>query len=75
MNLNNSTPHTQEVIRILRQLQHVEQPQLENLILATPTGDARNLLTEANIFLMLTTEKLQEAAALVTRPVPKGEPL
>lgn len=38
------------------------QRQIEQAIVETPTGDKRNLLTEANIYAMLALEKMNEAA-------------
>lgn len=38
------------------------QLKIEHAINSAPTGDKRNLLTEANILAMLAQEKLDEAA-------------
>lgn len=48
-----------EVARILRALD-LQQKELELLILAQPTGGARELLTEANIHLLAAQGKLND---------------
>ena len=48
-----------EIKRILRELEH-QQTELDLEILGQETGGARNLMTEANIFLMQSIEKLKE---------------
>jgi hypothetical protein len=38
------------------------QEKIEHAINGTPTGEKRNLLTEANMYAMLALDKLKEAA-------------
>lgn len=53
-------PSIQDLRRVSRALE-VQAVELELLILRTPTGEARNALTEANIHLMIARSKLEEA--------------
>lgn len=50
-----------EQIKISRHKIWKERLMLEQVILSTPTGRERSLLTEANIALMLVLDKLNEA--------------
>jgi len=52
-------PNFQQVRFLLRQIE-AQQTEVEILILAQPTGGARDLLTEANIHLLGSISKLKE---------------
>lgn len=51
-------PSIADVRRVSRALE-VQAVELELLILRTPTGEARNALTEANIHIMIARSKLE----------------
>lgn len=53
------------LLRFLVQQLEAQQLEVDYLVGATPSGNTRNLLTEANINLMLSISKLKEILKLL----------